>query len=130
MNVSQFILLAIKRRLSRVNDVSTTGSINSGAWISGSIISGDVSISQGCKIFKAELAGSIVIDRYTSIWGPSVHVDAKRYGVQIGAFCSIAHHVFMHETFHNIQRTTSYFVEKNLFQAAEHLVFSSSSGAH
>jgi acetyltransferase-like isoleucine patch superfamily enzyme len=37
-------------------------------------------------------------------------------GVNIGAFCSIARHVAMYEASHNPQRTTTYFVEKNLLR--------------
>lgn len=117
MNFKQFILLAIKRRLLQVNDVTTAGLIHPGAWISGSIISGEVTIAKGCKIFQAELSGVIDVDRFTTIWGPGVLIDGKKHGIQVGSFCSIAHHVSMHESFHDVQRTTTYFIEKNLFHS-------------
>lgn len=115
MKIIQAFLKSLKLRLDRVNCIAETARIHPQAWVSGSTISDGVEIAKGCKIFSAELSGRIDIDRFTSIWGPGVHIVGSVQGIKVGAFCSIAHHVFMHENFHNMQRTTSYFVERNLF---------------
>lgn len=115
MIITQAILRGLKRRLDRINDISESAVIHPGAWVSGSSIDRQVAIAKGCKIYRAELSGKISIGRFTSIWGPGIHVFGPKHGIRVGAFCSIAHHVFMHESFHNIQRTTTYFIERNFF---------------
>lgn len=115
MKFVQSILQILKRRLDRVNDISSKASIHPQAWVSGSTIGCGVSIAQNCKIYRADISGLIAIDRYTSIWGPDIHIVGPIHGIRVGAFCSIAHHVSMHESFHNIQRTSTYYIERNLF---------------
>lgn len=116
MKVVQFVLAALKQRLDRVNDISPGAQIDTRAWVSGSTIGSDVRISEGCKVYRANIVGKVEIDRFSSIWGPDIMISAPLNGVQIGAFCSIAHHVALHEAFHNAQRTTTYFIERNLLE--------------
>jgi virginiamycin A acetyltransferase len=115
MKLAQTFLKLLKRRLDRVNDISSMASIHPEAWVSGSTISDGVSIAQKCKVYCADISGSVAIDRYTSIWGPGIHIVGPIHGIRVGAFTSIAHHVSMHESFHNIQRTSTYYIERNLF---------------
>lgn len=119
MRLVQTVLRALKTRLDRVNDIAPGALVDPRAWVSGSTLGSDVKVGPGCKIYRADLGGRVEVARYSSLWGPDILVSAPIHGVQIGAFCSIAHHVSMHETFHNAQRTTTYLVERNLLGCPE-----------
>lgn len=119
MRLAQTILRALRDRLDRVNHIERGVRIDPGAWVSGSQIGGSCQIGTGCKLYRASLSGRVTVERYTSLWGPSVFVSGGGEGVQIGSFCSIAHHVSIQEQFHNPQRTTTYFIERNLLKCPE-----------
>lgn len=121
MRLAQALLRMLKMRLDRVNDIATDARVEPSAWVSGSTLGPDVAIGTGCKIFRAMLQGKVEVARYSSLWGPNIQIIAPINGVRIGAFCSIAHHVSIHETLHNAQRTTTYLVERNLLNSQESL---------
>jgi virginiamycin A acetyltransferase len=108
------LIRAFRTRLERVNTISPDARCDIGSWISGACLTGPVTVAKGCQIYRAEIAGKVSIGRFSSLWGPELLVSGPRHGVTIGAFCSIARHSAIYETFHNPQRTTTYFVEKNL----------------
>jgi virginiamycin A acetyltransferase len=112
------LLHRLKVRLDRISSISPDAECDADSWISGARIAGPVKIGKGCKIYRAEIAGNVCIERFTSLWGPEILVSGTMHGVSIGAFCSIARHTAMYETFHNPQRTTTYFVEKNIMNVA------------
>lgn len=101
-------------RLERVNTITRGAQIDPDAWVSGSDIGAGCQVAKGCKIYRTTLSGQVTVARYTSLWGPSIFVSGDGQGVEIGSFCSIAHHVSLQEQFHNSQRTTTYFIERNL----------------
>ncbi|MBF9059798.1 antibiotic acetyltransferase [Rhodobacterales bacterium HKCCSP123] len=119
MKLVQSVLGSLRTRLDRVNVIASGARIASGAWVSGSEISSGSQIGSGCKIYRAILSGHVEVARYTSLWGPSILVSGGAHGVHIGSFCSIAHHVFLQEQFHNAQRTTTYFIERNFLAQPE-----------
>lgn len=119
MKLAQTVLHAVRTRLDRVNTIAKGAELAPGTWVSGSQIDKSCRIATGCKIHRATLSGAVDVARYTSLWGPSIVVSGGGHGVQIGSFCSIAHHVFMQEQFHNAQRTTTYFIERNLLAQPE-----------
>ncbi len=119
MKLVQSLLLALRQRLDRVNSIADGAQIASGAWVSGAEIGAQCQVETGCKIYRALLSGQVTVARYTSLWGPSIFVSGGEHGVQIGSFCSIAHHVSVQEQFHNPQRTTTYFIERNLLKQSE-----------
>jgi virginiamycin A acetyltransferase len=119
MKLVQSLLGALRQRLDRVNCIAPGAQVEPGAWVSGTEIGPHCQIATGCKIHRATLSGSVIVARYTSLWGPSIFVSGEGHGVQIGSFCSIAHHVSVQEQFHNPQRTTTYFVERNLLNRSE-----------
>lgn len=112
------LLLKLKTRLDRVNNISAEAECDADSWISGSRIAGAVKIGKGCKVYRTEIVGNVCIGRFSSLWGPEILVSGPMHGVSIGSFCSIARHSAMYETFHNPQRTTTYFVEKNLLKVS------------
>lgn len=119
MKLAQTLLGALRMRLDRVNTVARGALIAPDAWVSGSDIGSGCQIATGCKIYQATLSGQVKVARYTSLWGPSIFVSGGGLGVEIGSFCSIAHHVSVQEQFHNSQRTTTYFIERNLLNQPE-----------
>ncbi len=119
MKLVQSLLGALRTRIDRVNTIARGAEIAPGAWVSGSDISADCQVATGCKIYRATLSGKVRIARYTSLWGPSIFLSGGGQGVEIGSFCSIAHHVSLQEQFHNPQRTTTYFIERNLLDQPE-----------
>lgn len=119
MRLVQSVLGALRQRLDRVNSIEGGAQIAPGAWISGAEIGARCQIATGCKIYRATLSGQVAVARYTSLWGPSIFVSGGGHGVAIGSFCSIAHHVSIQEQFHNPQRTTTYFIERNLLKQPE-----------
>lgn len=101
------------------NRVSPEAQLHREAYVSGSIVTGRVSVSEGAKIFRAHVEGHVSIGRYTSLWGPGLHVIGRMAGVKIGSFCSIARYVSIQEDGHNLQRCTTYFLERNTLQIPE-----------
>ena len=119
MKFLRLVLLAARQRLDRVNAIDRAANISPEAWVSGCTIGPDVSVGNGCKLYRATLVGKVSISRYTSLWGPEIYAGAGEHGISVGSFCSIAHHVSLQEVFHNPQRTTTYFFERNMLQAPE-----------
>lgn len=119
MRLVQSVLGALRERLDRLNSIERGAQIAPDAWISGSEIGARCQVAAGCKIYRATLSGQVTVARYTSLWGPSIFVSGGGQGVSIGSFCSIAHHVSIQEQFHNPQRTTTYFIERNLLEQPE-----------
>lgn len=109
----------IKKRIERANYIDINAKIESGSWISGCTIEGNVSIGRFCKLYKAHLSGEITVQRFTSLWGPNIFLNSKNPSIEIGSFCSIARNVAMYESFHNLDRTTTYFIERNILQTQE-----------
>lgn len=116
MRLVQKILKSLRVRLDRVNIIDPDAIVDSSVWVSGSEIGPKCSIAAGCKIYQSVMSGQVVVDRYTSLWGPSIRISGGSFGVHIGAFCSVAHHVTVQEKNHNPQRTTTYFIERNLLK--------------
>lgn len=110
------LLFWLRQRLDRVNYLEPGAKIHTDSWISGSSLSSETVVGKGCNLYKATLVGKVDISRYTSLWGPDVYIGSGDYGVSIGSFCSVAHHVSIQEDFHNPQRTTTYFFEKNFLK--------------
>lgn len=119
MKLVQSVLGALKKRLDRVNTIYPGAQIAPDSWVSGAEIGSNCAVARGCKIYRASLSGRVNVSRYTSLWGPSIFVSGGGQGIEIGSFCSIAHHVSLQEQFHNPQRTTTYFIERNLLGMAE-----------
>lgn len=119
MKLAQTLLGALRTRLDGVNTVARGAEIAPDTWVSGSDIASGCQIASGCKIYRTTLSGRVAVGRYTSLWGPSIFVSGGGLGVEIGSFCSIAHHVSLQEQFHNPQRTTTYFIERNLLKQPE-----------
>lgn len=59
--------------------------------------------------------GSVKIGRFTSINGPATQIASKINSITIGNFCSIASGVVIQEYYHQYNRVTSYYINRNIF---------------
>ncbi|MBD3627915.1 CatB-related O-acetyltransferase [Cyclobacterium sp.] len=97
--------------------ISQGAFIHRSAILKGTNISGNVFISEGCKILKGvHIRGNskITIGKYTSINGPSTDILSGVFPVHIGSFCSIARNVSIQEYNHHADRLSTYFINKNI----------------
>lgn len=110
----------IKRKLydavTQYNLIETHCRLQANVSCAGARLSGKVEVGENCIIYQATIAGNVEIGRNTTLWGPGIHVVGRVEGVRIGSFCSIARYVSVQEDNHDIERTTSYFIEKNVFK--------------
>jgi len=97
------------------NVIDKKSIIESSTYISGSKIYGDIKIEKECKIYQSHLEGKITIGQYSSLWGPGIFVIGRINGIEIGKYCSIARYVSIQEDYHNTNRVTTYFLERNFF---------------
>lgn len=109
------LILKLKKRIIEQNTIETSGAIDRDNYISGSIIKGNITIGEKCKVFQSNLEGDITIGRYTSIWGPNTHIATKINSVNIGSFCSIARNVSIQEYNHTYTNLSTYNVRSNIF---------------
>lgn len=114
------IINKIKKKIYGIsNEFSNIGEnckINPSAYISGSDLSGNIQVEEKCKIYKAHIQGKVKLGKYSSLWGPNIFLIGRINGIEVGNFCSIARNVSIQEDYHNSQRTTTYFIERNLFE--------------
>lgn len=59
--------------------------------------------------------GDVKIGSYTSINGPATQIASKINSITIGNFCSIASGVVIQEYYHQYDRVTSYYINRNIF---------------
>jgi len=104
--IRSLILLELSKHKSN-NDIAGA-KIHSTAKIIGTVIHGNISISEGVTIDKCVIAGhDINIGRYTSINGPNTTIYAEVNSIQIGNFCSIARNVDIQEWNHPVNKLST-----------------------
>jgi virginiamycin A acetyltransferase len=115
MNFKLFFLKKIKRAIEGINILGEESIIDPEAEVIGSEINGKVIISEGCKVFKCNISGNVKVERFTSLWGPNVHINSNIHPITIGSFCSIASNSTIIEYNHSYSKLSSYFVNKNIY---------------
>jgi virginiamycin A acetyltransferase len=115
MNPFRNLLARIRGYVKNINIIGRDVKIGKHCSIRGSKIEGNVEIGEGCKLMEVTMKGNITIGRYTNIWGPNTDIFASINNISIGNFCSIAKNVTFQEYNHNINRFTTFFIEKNVF---------------
>ena len=110
-----YIKNKIKAIVSQHNSIENESLIDMSAYVSGSVILGDVKIGKKSKAYQSHIEGNVKIGHYSSIWGPGIFIVGRIYGIEIGRFCSIARNVSIQEDYHNPKRMTTYFLERNMF---------------
>ena len=96
------------------NVIDKNVQIDSSVYVSGSSIFGKVKIDRNSKIYQSHIEGDIDIGQQTSLWGPGIFIIGRIQSIKIGKFCSIARYVSIQEDYHNPDRVTTYFLERNL----------------
>ena len=113
-SLKHMIVARLERAIRQHNRIGPDVRGADDCWISGSVLQGQIQLEQGCRLYSAHLEGNVSVGRYSSLWGPDVHVMGRIQGISIGAFCSIARHVSLQEDNHATSRATTWFVESNL----------------
>lgn len=114
--------IVIKLKNHNLINLSELGKIHPKIKLKGAIITGNVFLSEGCKIVKGvQIKGEseVRIGKYTSISGPMTDIHAVVNSVTIGAFCSIARNVTIQEYNHRLDGITTYFINQNIFEGKE-----------
>lgn len=109
-----FNKLNLRRQIEGMNLIAPNVKRGSNTVITGSRISGDITIGDNCKITRCEIQGRVTIGNFTSLSGPNIDIYSLLNRVTIGNFCSIARNVSFQEYNHNYQNFTTYFVGFNL----------------
>lgn len=113
--VKNRLYLALKERILSFSYIDVKAIIGGKTKIWQSEIYGDVTIGEGCLINQVLIGGNVLIGKYTSLWGPNIHVLSRINPIVIGNFCSIARDVTIQEYYHNHELVTTYFMGKNVF---------------
>lgn len=91
--------------------------IGKGVYIKKTVLIGDITIGEQCKLYHVEMEGVIEIGKYTSIWGPDIYFNSALNPITIGNFCSIAKGTIFQEYNHNYRNFSTYFMEANLLNS-------------
>lgn len=89
------------------------------SFVRNSTLSGKVRIGDHSAVVESLISGDVQIGRYTSFNGPGSDILSKIHGVTIGNFCSIAQNCTIQEFNHITDRCTSYYIFRNLIDAAD-----------
>ncbi|PKV63223.1 CatB-related O-acetyltransferase [Pontibacter ramchanderi] len=114
------MLTSLKSKLKRIVS-NYMGSLNSrllseDIHIKKASIKGNVNLEFGVKIVGGvKISGNVSIGKLSVINGPNTDIYSKINSVQIGRFCSIARNVSIQEYHHKMDRISTYFMSKNIF---------------
>lgn len=106
---------------SRISHSLFKGVVNIGekTQINESVLSGKIDVGNNVHINRAELKGSIVVGNYTSLSGPNIVVSSKINPIKLGKFCSIARNVSIQEASHRLDRISSSYIGKHVFNLSQ-----------
>lgn len=122
VKIRQKLINKLVKYLSNLNvlSINKNSVIHKTAKIEGSILVGDIHISEGAWIRKGVRLNArklIKIGRYTTINGPNTDIVNALNDIEIGNFCSIARNVTIQEYNHNYNNLTTYYIHKNIFNS-------------
>lgn len=113
------ISLFIKRFIKESNFISPSVIIGHGSTIKGSNIGKGVVIGKNCKLNFVDITGCVEVGDNTSIWGPNITITSEVNKIVIGKYCSIARGVVIQEFNHNLERFSTYYINKNVLKNKE-----------
>lgn len=116
------IIIYLNYEFTITNTIGKNVKVHSSAIVKGSMINGNVIISEGCKINPGVVINSrfnVNIGRYTTLNGPNIVVTNELNPISIGSFCSIAGNVTIQEHNHNYKRASTYFIQNNYFNSKD-----------
>lgn len=119
-----FLLKRIKRKITDTairwtesfNRIDEKAQIHPSAYIKNSKLYGAIIIAEGVKLYKTEISGNVEIGRYSSLWGPGIHLLSGINPIKIGNFCSIARNLTIQEYYHDYNKLTTYYIGRNVFR--------------
>ncbi|WP_051440310.1 MULTISPECIES: CatB-related O-acetyltransferase [unclassified Pseudoalteromonas] len=72
-------------------------------------------LSLGCKLSDARIYGGVKLGRFVSIFGPGTVISQIKSEITIGAFSSIGQNVVIQDSSHRLDKISSYFMSRNIF---------------
>ncbi|HBR55643.1 MAG TPA: antibiotic acetyltransferase [Flavobacteriaceae bacterium] len=90
--------------------------IGAHTFMKDTIVHARLNTDEKCRIYSCQFDGHINLGRYTSLWGPNLHIVTGKQKVFIGNFCSIARNVYMQTYNHNSKKLSTYFIGKHVFE--------------
>ncbi|MBU3604127.1 CatB-related O-acetyltransferase [Polynucleobacter sp. AP-Kaivos-20-H2] len=106
----------LKFKLLNKSSITNPELIDAKASVFRSEISGNVKVGPGSIIRDSTIiVKNLAIGTYSSLWGPSIMINANINEVIIGNFCSIGKNVTIQEYSHDYSKLSSYFIATNLF---------------
>jgi virginiamycin A acetyltransferase len=114
------MLRKIHRFLLNQNSISVKSKkpFGEGCVLKGVNISGDVTVGARSIVKYAELKGVIRVGHQTTINGPNISILSLMNPISIGSYCSIAKDVTIQEYNHKVDRVSTYYVTKNVFNGS------------
>jgi|SRR5690606_4060287 len=106
----------VRKYILNVNVISPKVKIGKRCSINGCNISGDIQIGENCKLNQVHINGKVAIGANTSIWGPNITITAEVHNIRIGSYTSIARGVTIQEFNHNLNRFSTYYINKNILE--------------
>ena len=104
------------RALDEKNIIDYSVQKSNNCTIRGCRLHGQVTIGENVHLHRTQLTGPIKIGNNTTLYGPNILVFAKHHSIEIGNYCSIAPGVIIQEYFHDSERLSTYFVNKNVLR--------------
>jgi virginiamycin A acetyltransferase len=77
-----------------------------------------IAIGEGCRFFKCACYGNINFGRFTSVFGGGTVLSSILSTIKVGSFCSIGQNVNIQDSNHRIDKISSYFMGRNIFEMA------------
>ena len=115
--LTQFIRAGLLTRSLRAMLGSRIGPavrVGKGCRITGTRLTGAVSLAEGVQIYHATISGPVEIGRHTYLSGPRIEVVAHLNPISIGNFCSIARGVQIQEYNHMTSGLTTAFISRRI----------------
>lgn len=113
--ILDYLFFRLSKRLGEQNLIEKGAQISPTAFLSGCHVNGQITIGDGCRLYKCDLNGNIQVGRYTSIWGPNITISSVIHSITIGNFCSIARNVSIQGHNHRMDLLSTYHIQQNIF---------------
>jgi len=109
------IIIDMKSKITHKTYKSLKGTSRYRTIVKNSILYGNISTEKGCKFIDVICSGNIKLGRFVSLNGPGTRVSSRIEGIEIASFSSIASNVIIQEDYHRMDKISTYFMNKNIF---------------
>ncbi len=112
---------SIINKIKNYRRIKSTGYISKSAMIKDSWISGNVVLNDNVQVIDdVRICGNVIIDSFSSVFGPNTQLYSKINSIKIGKFCSIARGVTFQEYNHRISNISTYMINSKFLKKDIH----------